>query len=379
MAIVAMGLLVFFTYRSMLSLGFEANASSLTAITPLFYAIASIVVMFFSRNSIQTRFSVLWMAWVIWMFIIFFIFGMRDEGTMTFFYVVFAPLSFLFFYTVSLCSDQVRKIAIYGFIILYALAYYLNIINVGRVMSISIGEVLGVSNLVYWCLCATPILLLVDKQWIKSIVIALTTIIVLITGKRSATIAMALIILVFVFSSMHGKRKIWSTIGILVFVIVLYFIISRYLEGSFLGVVERMSNMREDEGSGRIMIYHDVINVLKDNSFFEWILGRGQGSIRLSQHSNAHNDALQILFEFGIVGLIGYLAFLMAIFRRMAILRKSKSNNYISYAASVIITVMLGLVSNLVPFHNYFAFLCIYWGIVEADLVSDNTLKIIRF
>lgn len=380
LSIIAMVFLVYYTYRSILTLGFEAGASSFAAITAVFFVVAGVGVMVVSRNRIQTSFSLLWILWAVWLFVDFYLLGLRGTGASTYFLAVFAPFSFLFFYTIALYSDRIRQVGIVGFMVLYVLAYYLIIVNIGQIMNVSIGEDVGVSNLIYWCLCAIPIILLVNKKWVRSVTIVLSILIVLVTGKRSATIAIALVLLTYILdSTSSGERKKGSTIGIIIFVMVLYFVISRYLEGTFLGVINRLGSMQEDRGSGRLTIYQDVINVLKENNFADWLVGRGQGSIKVTRHSNAHNDPLQMLFEFGIVGLMGYIILLVNIFKRLIVLRKSKSTNYLSYAASVIITVVLGLVSNLVVFHSYFAFICAYWGIVEADLVNNNMIKRIRF
>jgi O-antigen ligase len=280
----------------------------------------------------------------------------------------------------TLYSDRIRQVGIIGFLIVYVVASYLIIVNLSRILDVNIGEDVGVSNLIFWCLCVVPVLLLVNKKWVRSVTIVLSILIVLVTGKRSATIAIALVLLTYILdSTSSGERKKGSTIGIIIFVMVLYFVISRYLEGTFLGVINRLGSMQEDRGSGRLTIYQDVINVLKENNFADWLVGRGRGSIKITRHSNAHNDALQMLFEFGIVGLIGYIMLLVYIFKRLIVLRKSKSTTYLSYATSVIITVVLGLVSNLVVFHSYFAFICAYWGIVEAEMVNKNLIRKIYY
>ena len=66
---------------------------------------------------------------------------------------------------------------------------------------------------------------------------------------------------------------------------------------------------------------------------------------------------------------------LVNVLKRTIILRKEKSHYYIGYAASVVIVLVLGLVSNLFVFYSYFAFICAFWGIVEAKMVQSGFLK----
>ncbi|MBQ3946470.1 MAG: hypothetical protein II670_12820, partial [Alphaproteobacteria bacterium] len=115
--------------------------------------------------------------------------------------------------------------------------------------------------------------------------------------------------------------------------------------------------------------------VLEQNSIGDWILGRGYGSIVLSRHTNAHNDALQMLFEYGIIGLFVYIAMFIYAIKRARVLRRNNSEYYLGYAISIVIFIVLGMVSNLVVFNSYFAFICAFWGIVESKLVQNKLIR----
>lgn len=378
LTIITMALLIWFTYQSMLSLGFEwTTAMSYEAIIKLAIDIMAVIVIIISVNRTQSGFSILWLCWSIWLLIYVYIFGMGGRGVANLFHVTFCPMVFLLFYTMSLYCEKIKQIGLMGFIIIYVIACYLNITNLTQILSVTLGEDSGVTNLVFWCLCALPFLLLFEKRWIQIVFLGATFIIVLLTGKRSAMISMLLIFVVYLFFFSRGRHNIWGTCIVLGFIIALFFIVSHFFEGSYIGAVERMNSMKEDQGSGRIQIYVDVYRELKNNTLVDWIIGRGCNSITLTRHSNAHNDALQMLFEFGFIGLLMYFVMIFHIIKRTIILHKAQSAYYLAYAASVIITIVLGLVSNLVVFYSYFAFICAFWGIVEARLVADKQIKIV--
>lgn len=375
-AVLTIILLVWYTYNSIKSLGFEITAGfSYAAISKLAIIAMAIFTIVISRNRIQTNFSILWILWVVWLFILFFIFGLRGEGIANILHITFCPMTFILFYNMSFYSDKISRISFVGFILLYLMSLYLIILNITTVIEAQLGEETAITNLIYWCLCPLPILLLSKKRWVTAITIGITLVIVILTGKRSALIAIAFIVLTYIINTMKGQFSIKKIIGVVLLIASLFFVINTYFENTFIGIIERMDSMKDDQGSGRIPLYKDVFDVMKDNDFIDWLLGRGYGSIILTRHTNAHNDALQMLFEYGVVGLVVYGLMIFYILKRLLVLRKQNSVYYIGYASSVIITVMLGLVSNLIVFYSYFSFLCAFWGIIEAKMVKLNYIE----
>ena len=115
------------------------------------------------------------------------------------------------------------------------------------------------------------------------------------------------------------------------------------------------------------MIYEDVISHMKLNyDLSAWVIGSGYGSIVATNHTNAHNDALQMLYEFGIIGLMFYFWMLYLMLKKLFQLYKIKHEYFTAYATSVIVVIVLGLVSNLVVFYSYFAFITFFWGAIDG-------------
>ena len=202
-----------------------------------------------------------------------------------------------------------------------------------------------------------------------------------LTGKRSVFIALTFIYLIYCFYIIRSERsgKKWrSIIFITVVLVAVYFIVNRYMSESLMGFMDRLSLMGEegDSSMSRIDIYESCFDVMNNNSFIDWLFGRGYETVRiLTTHTNAHNDALQMLFEYGIIGLVFYLFMFLFSLKRTLLLRRMKSPYYLGYAASFAIFVVLGLVSNLVVFYSYFAYICALWGLVEARLVQERLIK----
>lgn len=65
----------------------------------------------------------------------------------------------------------------------------------------------------------------------------------------------------------------------------------------------------------RLKHWLNLLEIFRDGSGYDWLLGFGQGgSVRLSKMSLVpHNDYLRFLFEFGVLGLMGFISLLAAI------------------------------------------------------------------
>ena len=374
-SVVIMALLCVYTYFAILALGFEESISSTNSLIVLAIVLISGTTVLLSRNIMTSYFSRFWVVWMIWMIFIIVLLRLNSPSKSAIWSALFSPMVFLFCFSARQVTYKTNTIFTIGFLVVFGLAFYMNIKNL-NVLMVDIGEESRISNLVFWCLCSVPFLFLVSRQWIQIGLLMLAIIIVILTAKRSAAICMVLITSFYIVYMIKTTRTSLRTYIFIVFgVLIAYFLISRYFYGSYLGVIERMSRIKGSQGSGRIPIYNQVINVLKTNDLIDWILGRGYGSIRITKHTNAHNDALQMLFEYGVVGLILYIVLLWKVFKRTRFLRRTKSSYYFGYLASLVIVVVLGLVSNLVVYYSYFSFICAYWGLAEYDITHKQLLS----
>lgn len=338
----------------------------------------SLYAQLLSQDKRQTQFTKMWIIWMIWLFAAFYLLGLKGEGLSNYFIVTLAPMSFMLFYVGALNSYNIEKISLVGFYIVFALAYYQTIVMMDVILLTNVfGEEGSQSNIVYWCLCPLPFLLLVKNKWLQILAIMLMIFITILTGKRSATIIMLTVVFFYLTNNMKRRNKFGYAFAILIGLVAGYFIVYNYLADAFGGLVERMEVMgaEGDSSMSRVDIYSDCLRVMNGNDVFDWIFGRGYESVRaLSGHTNAHNDALQMLFEYGLIGLCFYIYMLVYSIKRARLLNKIESPFYVGYMASVVIFIVLGLVSNLVVFYSYFAYICAFWGMVEARLRQQGVL-----
>lgn len=140
----------------------------------------------------------------------------------------------------------------------------------------------------------------------------------IITGaKRGATVSGALGLLLFMYYQLRTVRKknrmkgyVLSLLGI----VGLIYLTINFLETNEL-LIKRLESLREGDSSGRDLIYANIFNAwYNDDSVIHFLFGYGfAGSITLSGTGNyAHNDWLELLSNFGLLGVSIYLFFFYA-------------------------------------------------------------------
>ena len=151
-----------------------------------------------------------------------------------------------------------------------------------------------------------------------------------------------------------------------------YYLVSHYFLDDLFSVIGRLEEISEDQGSGRLGFYDIISNRISNFGLIDWLLGRGYHSIWETGHTNAHNDALQVLYEYGLAGLVVYILITIQAIKRIFYLYKNDSQYAYGYVASIIIYIVLGLVSNLYAYNTYFIFICAYWGLMEGEIISKK-------
>lgn len=371
-------LLIWYSYLEMTALGTEDHVSSNLAITK-----ASIIILsgflYFARGGLhyKSKFSKFWVVWIVWLLIAFLFVVFTSDNRMSFLHNFFAPFCFLLVYSLCILNSASEKYIISGFIILYLFTgvYALFLSFTNFLTTIEAG--VYVSNLIFWPLSAFMFITAVQKPALKYILFVPMIIFTILLAKRSAMIILSLEIVLFsLFQLKNAKRRSgkWSLllyvlIGIMAFELMTSEF-SQFTESS----LARFETIQEDRGSHRLDIYNAAFKNIESFSAHEYIVGRGFGTFTETKHTNAHNDALQLFYEFGLIGLLMYIAFIILILRRLKVVKLYAKEYYIGYVFCFITILIVGLVSNLVTFNSYFAFICSYLAIAEANVYKNKRL-----
>src|SRR5690606_23104681 len=104
------------------------------------------------------------------------------------------------------------------------------------------------------------------------------------------------------------------------------FLIFKWVDSLGGGYLSARFNQEElSSGSGRVDMWSTVINSLYERDDLSLLMGSGSGSSVMLLGTGVHNEWLEFLYSFGVVGVILYFLMCMIIIRRYFTLIKHKS------------------------------------------------------
>lgn len=187
---------------------------------------------------------------------------------------------------------------------------------------------------IYYIFLYFPWLMLLRGGGINYLSVIGFGLVVIFAAKRGAFLAYILSSAMF-FGVKNFVAKNRNEIIFLLFapfiLLLVIFVVYRLSGDSFNFLIDRFSNIETDQGSGRVEMWSYVLDRFGDGSFFNKIFGTGYYGIRNAlilgdfEELSPHNDFLQILYNYGIVGFfIHILIYVYSFaFQRKLIIRKS--------------------------------------------------------
>lgn len=180
------------------------------------------------------------------------------------------------------------------------------------------------------------VLLFSKKKILFTLSIFIIVVGAVISGKRGALVALIfgiipLIKYLLTSYSHNSTRKIS-----IIFVTIIVSILALYWFGDFFEASKtRFQSLGEDGGSGRNMMYHLYWNQFLNSDLFHQIFGHGLFAGQISNGRRyafiellAHNDWLEMLYDFGVIGCILFVFVFVDIFRLIRKNRKIKDDEY---------------------------------------------------
>jgi hypothetical protein len=231
-----------------------------------------------------------------------------------------------------------------------------------------------VLNPVFYISFLLPTILLIRKNSLKISGVLLIFAAILISLKRSSFVAFVSAIPVFLYArniiSTSGKLQKLTKIcfGGAFLVLLLAFTFNYVADTLNLDWTRRLGGIASDKGSGRLDIYNDYIDLLDTQSFFQWIIGGGPNATsRSSIGKYAHNDIIEVLYSFGLIGLMFYFLFVGQLAKIFFEMKKYKYTHFDAFAVSLVVFFWGSMISITITLPYWFLHLAFFWGWVVAD------------
>ena len=265
---------------------------------------------------------------------------------------------FLVYYLVASKSIINEKKIVSVFSVLALLSSFLVVLlfNTRNVVEGGLGFTGGL-NSSYFVICLLPWLVLVKKKGLRLALLTVAAVAVFLSMKRTALIVLALQLLFFFLLQGSGKtrRGAFSKIFLTVFSLMVLFYVFNYVSNTYLenGIQARFEMAENDDMGARPYIWGVLLEKYNTSPLFYKLIGHGgdsfmqEGGIELS----AHNDYLETLYDFGIIGVALLILFIISLFLKIKKMMHNNKDLGISYLIGVIALVFIMFSSHLLYIH----------------------------
>lgn len=235
-----------------------------------------------------------------------------------------------------------------------------------------------VMNTVFSVIYLLPLILCLNGKIVgklslfKWLYLALIVISILYSGKRSPFISVfaALAVYYYIIKIKFEKSQVTKSLLLVGTVLVGYLGLQYILFQSDFYLVERLSSMQQDHGSGRTEVWAMAWKVICQSDFLPLIIGHGTDSLCVAPGNNlgypAHNDFLECIYDYGIIGFCLYLSLHIALIKKTLSLIHIKSYFAAPMAMSYVIFLVSSMVSHILIYEYYLMVFCMFWAYVDV-------------
>lgn len=240
--------------------------------------------------------------------------------------------------------------------------YVSNFITTYFVANSGDSENLRTLNIIFRVLVFLPFVMLVPNRAIRNVLIVLIAALAVASVKRAALIALPVMLVGYVMVESYVKSRSLGGIcrvAALIICVFLAALLADYLTGGYLSY--RFSSEQLANASGRTERWADTIAALSQRGIVELLVGTGVGSAGYSQH----NEWLEQLYSFGLIGLLLYVALAAILIRTLFLYCKRKSRFAPAYSMIVAYFFIVGFTSGFLFMHSTF-YIFLFMGMVQG-------------
>ncbi|WP_085537631.1 O-antigen ligase family protein [Massilibacteroides vaginae] len=198
-----------------------------------------------------------------------------------------------------------------------------------------------VNNVAYSFVRLIPFVFLIKEKKLLSLLSFMLLFIFIIAGaKRGAFIAGGIYFLLYFYYQLKTidkrQRNYYYFLIIIVLSAFLYYVYSTVVSNEFF--MDRLVSMAEGDSSGRDWIYQSIWNEwYKSESYLNILLGYGfASSLGMTGGFFAHNDWLELLSSFGLIGVAVYLFLFYAVFKTIRNKQLALDKRYLLFSITIV-------------------------------------------
>ena len=226
------------------------------------------------------------------------------------------------------------------------------------------------TNSIYYVLCSIPFMFVIKNKYVKIPLLFIVSITLIASTKTTCIISLIIILVYGLFNfkfDFPNRKNLFFTIFLASLVIYFWFfdleIHKFFINDDFFGDLQT--------GNGRYDIYENILVIFTGSNWMELFFGHGYSSVSKALNLGAHNDFLQILFDYGLFGFVFYVSFIVSLINSRKMLEK-KSLEYFAYNVSILIFLQVSFASNFINSQVQMMFFVFFWGFFSNNKIRSQ-------
>lgn len=329
-----------------------------------------------SKTSVLAKITILWALWTAFVIVLG---GDREIAShqirdvlRALLYMMLWPIVMLVVYTFAKNNPHRKNLIVGSFLVLFFIIsyeYYTTYQEVGYTLS---GFEIQVTS-IYFITIFTPWILLLKNQILTITLFGIVGYLNIVSLKRGSILVFGGALLLYLIWRL-SKRWKWILYAVGCGLFAWYYSGTReVIIEKVEYITDRFESINSDEGSGRLTLYAECIDGLKKSSVVEWVFGHGYGGTERLMNISAHDDYLDVVYNYGLIGLFLLLSILFFLIKRCYLEYKRGSFEFLSLGVCCFMFIVLTLISHLMVYSHYNIILFAFIGLMEARNNDVNT------
>ena len=235
--------------------------------------------------------------------------------------------------------------------------------NVELMMSLEQNQAVGAANSIYLILSTFPFIFLVTNKKYRIALLILPILAFLVANKTTCLLAALASVGYYFFNDLRYSKSKWKIIATAILIV---WAVSYYSGNliDFESILEDVNSDVDSGGNGRVDIIGNVWSHFINKGIINILFGSGYFAVAMDTNLSAHNDFLEILYDYGFLGLVLFVLFWISLIKYRKRLPMS-SNIYRVYIISLIIYACTCFGSNFIVQQINMLFFALLWGTID--------------
>lgn len=226
-------------------------------------------------------------------------------------------------------------------------------------------QMVAASNSIYYVMSSCIFIFLIKNNIVKILLMLMPCMAFLIVGKSTCLLAVSVSILYYIrHMIINSKNRFW----IIAFLVISILVAINFSSG-LIDIEETLLGFGEDVdsgGNGRKEIWMSVLRKFSTSDVGQILMGHGSQGVSKAISLGGHNDFIEVLYDFGLVGLFLYFAFWWSLLRRSTDYKKG-TDMQSAYIVSLIVYAAASMFSNFINAQIEMLFFVMFWGITYVQ------------